>query len=204
MRHLGHETYFVVGHDRGARVAHRLARDYPDAVAAVSFLDIVPTEHMFAQTEKVFATGYYHWFFLIQPAPLPERLIGSDPGYYLTSKLSAWSKGNDCAFEPNAVAEYVRCFDTQSIHATCEDYRAAATIDLEHDAQDQGQVLKIPVQAIWGQKGLVGKLYDVLDIWQEYAENVIGDAIPCGHFLPEEAPERTANALISFLGRKAR
>ena len=198
MRHLGHETYFVAGHDRGARVAHRLARDYYDAVRAVSFLDIVPTEHMYAQTEKVFATGYYHWFFLIQPAPLPERLIGSDPSYYLTSKLSAWSKGNDIAFEPEAVAEYVRCFDAASIHATCEDYRAAATVDLDHDGQDQGVLLKMPVQALWGHKGLVGKLYDVLDVWRGYAENVVGESMPCGHFLTEEAPEQTANALISF------
>jgi haloacetate dehalogenase len=204
MRHLGHETYFVAGHDRGARVAHRLARDFPDAVAAVSFLDIVPTEHMYAQTEQVFATGYYHWFFLIQPAPLPERLIGGDPGYYLTSKLRAWSKGNESAFDPAAVAEYVRCFDKESIHATCEDYRAAATIDLEHDAQEHGGVMKMPVQALWGQEGLVGKLYDVVDVWQNYAENVVGEAMPRGHFLPEEAPEQTTDALISFFRRAVR
>ncbi|NIZ62523.1 alpha/beta hydrolase [Sedimentitalea sp. CY04] len=198
MRHLGHETYFVAGHDRGARVAHRLARDFPDAVAAVSFLDIVPTEHMYAHTEQTFATGYYHWFFLIQPAPLPERLIGNEPGFYLTSKLSAWSKGNDSAFESEAVAEYIRCFDAASIHATCEDYRAGASVDLQHDAHDQGTLLKMPVQALWGQKGLVAKLYNVPEVWQGYAENVVGEAMPCGHFLPEEAPEQTANALVDF------
>ncbi|SDZ57345.1 haloacetate dehalogenase [Jannaschia faecimaris] len=195
---LGHKKFFVAGHDRGARVAHRLARDYPNIVAAVSFLDIVPTEHMYAQTERTFATSYYHWFFLIQPAPLPERLISSDPGYYLTTKLRSWGKGNDSAFESEAVSEYIRCFDAASIHATCEDYRAAATIDLQHDAHDQGTLLKMPVQALWGEKGLVGRLYDVIGVWQDYAEHVEGEAMPCGHFLPEEAPAQTAKALIKF------
>lgn len=198
MQLFGHETYYVAGHDRGARVAHRLARDFPDAVAGVSFLDIVPTDHMYGQTEKVFATGYYHWFFLIQPAPFPERLIGHDPSYYLTSKLADWSKGNVSAFEPEEVAEYTRCFNNASIHATCEDYRASATIDLEHDALDLPVPLKMPVQVLWGQKGLVGNLYDVVDVWQSYADDLVGKAMPCGHFLPEEAPQQTADALVSF------
>ncbi|WP_286238628.1 alpha/beta fold hydrolase [Neptuniibacter halophilus] len=203
MKQLGHDSYFVAGHDRGGRVAHRLARDYPDAVKAVSFLDIVPTEHMYAQTERTFATGYYHWFFLIQPSPLPERLIGGDAEYFLTAKLSAWSKGNDAAFAPEAVREYVRCFSPEAIHSTCEDYRAAATIDLDHDQQDAGVQLTMPVQALWGAKGLVAMLYDVVDVWGRYAEQVEGEALDCGHFLPEEAPEETAGWLISFFKAQA-
>lgn len=198
MLHLGHDTYGVAGHDRGARVAHRLARDFPASVSAVSFLDIVPTEHMYEHTERVFATGYYHWFFLIQPAPLPERLIGNDPEFYLASKLNAWSKTDAHAFEEAAMAEYVRCFDKASIHATCEDYRAAAGIDLEHDAVNKGQKLDMPVQALWGREGLVGALYDVLAVWGDYAEAVEGASFPCGHFLPEEAADQTAEALIAF------
>lgn len=198
MKQLGHESYYVAGHDRGARVAHRLARDNAEAIKAVSFLDIVPTEYMYAHTERTFATGYYHWFFLIQPAPLPERLISSDPEYFLTSKLSAWSKGNHEAFDHEAVTEYVRCFDAETIHSTCEDYRAGATIDLEHDKQDKGKKLKMPVQALWGAKGLVAELYDVPGVWGIYAESVEGESLPCGHFIPEEAPEQTTDKLISF------
>ena len=203
MDHLGHDRFAVAGHDRGGRVAHRLARDNPERVAAVSFLDIVPTEHMYARTERVFATGYYHWFFLIQPAPLPERLIGNDPAFYLTSKLKAWGRGGAAAFDDAAVAEYVRCFDAAGIHATCEDYRAAATIDLTHDSADAGIKLDMPVQALWGDKGLVGTLYDVDAVWRGYAESVDGRPVPGGHFLPEEAPDETADALIGFFKKTA-
>ncbi len=203
MEILGFDTFGVVGHDRGGRVAHRFARDYPDRVKALSVLDIAPTEYMYANTDTVFATGYYHWFFLIQPGPLPERLIGRDPEFYLRTKMSAWSKGNTKAFSDEAMAEYIRCFSAEScIHATCEDYRASAGIDLEHDRAAGQSKLEMPVLALWGAKGLVGKLYDVLAVWQGYADNVEGFALPCGHFLPEEEPEKTAAALVAFFRRE--
>ncbi len=199
MRSLGHERFAVAGHDRGGRVAHRMARDFPDRVRALAVLDIVPTEHMYAEAEREFATRYYHWFFLIQPAPLPETLIGADPEFYLKRKIGAWSSGDDRTFSEAAVAEYVRCFrDPECVAATCEDYRAAATIDLVHDARDSGRRLGMPLLALWGARGVVGTLYDVLAVWKRYAAQVEGFALPCGHFLPEEAPEATARALISF------
>ena len=198
MRKLGHETFLLAGHDRGARVAHRMTRDYPHAVRALAVLDVAPTAHMYANTTAEFATGYYHWFFLIQPAPLPEKLIGADPGFYLHSNLSAWSKGNTAAFTPEALAEYERCFTAETIAATCEDYRAAATIDLDHDARSTGEKLQQPVLALWGNKGLVAKLYDVIAAWEDVATNVRGAPLPCGHFLPEEAPEETARILTDF------
>ncbi len=196
---LGHTRFCVAGHDRGARVAHRLARDYDDRVRAVSFLDIAPTEYMYAQTDQSFASAYYHWFFLIQPAPFPETLIGRDPDFYLSSKLTAWSTDIPAAFDPSVVAEYTRCFrDPACIHATCEGYRAAATIDLDHDRADAGAKLAMPVQVLWGGNGVVGRLYDVPNVWHQYAEMVEAHALPCGHFLPEEAPKETAAHLINF------
>lgn len=202
MQHLGHDTYAVAGHDRGARVAHRLARDWSDRVRAVSFMDIVPTEYMYAHTDMAFATGYYHWFFLIQPAPLPERMIEADPETWVRAKLHAWSQGNTAAFSEAAVAEYTRCFAQDGgVHATCEDYRAAATIDLAHDRADAGRKLPMPVQALWGAKGLVGRTYDVVGVWSDYADHAEGQAVPGGHFVPEESPAEAAEALIAFLRR---
>ena len=202
MRALGHERFAVAGHDRGGRVGHRMARDYPERIKALAVLDIVPTEHMYAQTERVFATRYYHWFFLIQPAPLPERLIGADPEFYLRAKIGAWSKGNTHAFSEAALAEYIRCFkNPECISATCEDYRAAATIDLRHDSADAAKRLETPVLALWGAKGVVGELYDVVAVWQRYAERAEGFPLSCGHFLPEEESDRTATALTGFLSK---
>ncbi len=199
MNALGFSRFCVAGHDRGGRVAHRLALDHPEAVERVAVLDIAPTATMYAQTNREFATGYYHWFFLIQPAPLPERLIGSDPAFYLRSKLAAWSKGNTAAFTERAVAEYIRCFnDASCIAATCEDYRAAASIDLVHDQADKDKRLTMPLLALWGTNGLVGKLYDVPSTWREKATNVEAIPLPAAHFLPEEVPNETAEALIRF------
>ena len=199
MRALGHVRFAVAGHDRGGRVAHRMALDHPQAVARVAVLDIAPTATMYSRTDMAFATGYYHWFFLIQPAPLPERLIGADPDFYLRFKLGAWSQGRDGFFAPEAVAEYLRCFaDPATIVATCEDYRAAATIDLEHDAADAGRRVEAPLLALWGERGLVGRSYDVLASWREKAREVRGHALPAGHYLPEEAPEAVAEALAGF------
>ena len=205
MRQLGHERFAVAGHDRGGRVGHRMARDYPERVESLAVLDIVPTEHMYAKTERVFATRYYHWFFLVQPAPLPERLIGSDPEFYLRAKIGAWSKDGAHAFDEEALAEYIRCFrNPDCIAASCEDYRAAATIDLHHDAADGANRLETPVLALWGAEGVVGHLYDVMDVWSGYAELVDGLALPCGHFLPEEEPDRTTSALTDFFIRNLR
>lgn len=194
---LGHDDFHLVGHDRGGRVAHRLALDHADRVRSLSVLDIAPTATMYAQTDMAFARGYYHWFFLIQPAPVPERLIGAEPEFFLRTILKSWGKSGEEAYHPDAVAEYIHYFnDPATIHATCEDYRAAATIDLEHDVV--GEQIACPVLALWGAKGLVGQLYDVIATWQEKAADVRGQGLPCGHFLPEEQPDATARALIDF------
>lgn len=198
MAALGFERFRLCGHDRGARVAHRLALDHPERVEKLAVLDIAPTLRMYADTDQGFATAYYHWFFLIQPAPLPERLIGADPAFWLRSCLGKWGF-DEGAFAPEALAEYQRCFaEPATIHATCEDYRAAAGIDLEHDRADLGRRLPMPLLALWGERGLVGRSWDVPAVWREHAESVEGAALPCGHFLPEEAPAETLAALLSF------
>lgn len=198
MAHLGFERFFVAGHGRGGRVAHRMALDHPGAVARVAVLDIVPTHKIFSTVNQAVATGYYHWFFLIQGDGLPETLIGRDPAYYLKRKLAQWG-GNMGAFTDEALAEYVRCFsDPACIHASCEDYRAAASIDLEHDEADMERKVSCPLLALWGEKGLMERHFDVLMTWRERAADVRGGALPCGHFLPEEAPDQTAAELIAF------
>ncbi|MBC7183174.1 MAG: alpha/beta hydrolase [Marinobacter sp.] len=200
METLGHQQFSVAGHDRGARVAHRLCLDYPERVERACVMDIAPTLHMFEHTDQAFATGYYHWFFLIQPDGLPEHMIGLDPGYYLREKLRRWSApGAD--FNRDAVADYVRCFSSpEAIHASCEDYRAAAGIDLVHDRDDRnaGRKVSCPLQVLWGSKGFVSRTYDVLSVWGSYGLNVEGKALDCGHFLPEEAPEAVIDELRRF------
>ncbi len=201
MTQLGCEEFFVVGHDRGARVGHRMALDHAQRVQKLAVLDIAPTYKMYMTADKIFATVYYHWFFLIQPFDFPERLIGSQPEYYLRACLKRWS-ADIAAFPPEVVEEYVRCFsDPATIHATCEDYRAASSIDLEHDEGDMSQRVTCPLLALWGEKGFVGRRYDVLETWRERASDVRGGTIPGGHFLPEEAPEETYHALREFLSR---
>jgi haloacetate dehalogenase len=196
---LGFEKFAVAGHDRGARVGHRLALDHPDRVTKLALLDIAPTLAMYERADMAFASAYYHWFFLIQPFDLPERLIGADPDYYLEKKIGKWSK-NEGAFDAAALAEYKRCFrDPATIHATCEDYRAAAGIDLEHDRADLNRKLACPLLALWGAEGVIERSYDVLEIWRERARDVTGKALPCGHFLAEEAPAETLDALLDFL-----
>lgn len=199
MRALGFQRFAVVGHDRGARVGHRLALDHPHAVARLALLDIAPTLDMYRRTDMGFATAYYHWFFLIQPYDLPERLIGGDPDYYLEKKIGAWSRTED-AFHPEALAEYKRCFrDPATIHATCEDYRAAADIDLVHDEADLDRKIDCAVLVLWGGQGVIEKCFEPLALWGERAREVGGRALPCGHFLPEEAPEETLAELQDFL-----
>jgi len=201
MRALGHERFRLVGHDRGGRVAHRLCVDHPEAVERVAVLDISPTRIMYGRTDQAFATAYYHWFFLIQPFDLPERLIGADPGYYLRRKLGGWGS-NAAVFDARALAEYERCFaDPRTIHATCEDYRAAASIDLEHDAADvaAGRKVRCPLLVLWGERGVVHRLFAPLADWSEVATDVRGRALPCGHYLAEELPDATLEVLEPFL-----
>jgi len=200
---LGFPRFRLVGHDRGGRVAHRLAADHPNAVERLAVLDISPTRIMYGATNQAFATAYYHWFFLIQPFDMPERLIGADPLYYLQRKLKGWASAG-ATFDRRAMAEYERCFaDPQTIHATCEDYRAAATIDLEHDEADVGAGRKLgcPVLALWGDKGVVHRLYDPVNDWKTVALDVRGRALASGHYLAEEAPAATIEALAAFLRR---
>ena len=195
---LGHQRFFVAGHDRGGRVAHRLARDCPEAVERLAVLDIAPTTMMYDTTDMQFATSYYHWFFLIQPAPFPETLIGHDPKFFLERKMRHWGKNRD-AITDDAFNEYLRCFSNpQTIHASCEDYRASASIDLVHDAADADRKLTMPLLALWGEDGMVGNKYDMLAAWRDVAENVSGFAVPGGHYLPEEAPDETYRALLNF------
>jgi haloacetate dehalogenase len=200
MTALGFKRFMVAGHDRGGRVAHRMALDHAERVEKVAFLDIVPTRTIFKATDQAIATGYYHFFFLIQPNGLPERLIGGDPIFYLQSKLSHWGKGGLEMFAPEALEEYERCFKNPDvIHASCEDYRAGASIDLIHDEADIDNKIQCPVQALWGLHGMMERHFDVIACWKERsASDVTGEALACGHFLPEEEPNATADALLAF------
>ncbi|MBV9377864.1 MAG: alpha/beta hydrolase [Alphaproteobacteria bacterium] len=199
MKALGFERFMVAGHDRGARVAHRLARDHPERVERVALLDIVPTLYRFETIDQQAATSSYHWFFLIQPGGLPERLIGAEPEFFLRSMLRP-----SAVFEPEIFAEYLRCFNNpETIRATCDEYRAGASIDLVHDRADRSRRLTMPLLVLWGQRSSQGSGYDVLSVWRDHAENVSGQAIGSGHFLAEEAPDETYRALRGFFGGKS-
>jgi haloacetate dehalogenase len=201
MRILGFERFQVVGHDRGGRVAHRMAVDHADRVKRLAVLDIVPTLTTFESVDQQLATAYYHWFFLIQPHPLPEHMIGLDPEFYLRRKTNMWGVGT-AHFTAEAMAEYIRCFKNPSaIHAMCEDYRAAATIDLEHDRADRAAGVKVrcPLLALWGGRATMDRSFDVLATWRDVALDVRGQAIDCGHYIPEERPEEFTAALLDFL-----
>ncbi len=199
MASLGFESFSVAGHDRGGRVAHRMALDHPDKVERLAVLDIAPTYSMYANTDFNFALAYYHWFFLIQPYPLPETMIGADPEFYLRKKFGQWGR-DETAFPEEAMQAYLRCFKEETIHASCEDYRASATIDMEHDKADidAGTGILCPILALWGEKGYVGNKYDVLAEWRKWATEVSGFGLPSGHYLPEEAPNETTAALLNF------
>jgi haloacetate dehalogenase len=198
MAALGFERFSVAGHDRGGRVAHRMALDHPNAVSRIAVLDIVPTHRIFKSVTKGVATDYYHWFFLIQPYDFPERLIGAEPEFYLRRTLGGWGARPD-AVAPVAFAQYRRCFlDPAAIHASCEDYRAAASIDLTHDEADLGRRIGCPLLALWGAHGIMARHFDVLATWRERAVDVRGEALDCGHYLPEEAPAETTAALRRF------
>lgn len=200
MKHLGFDHFFLVGHDRGGRVSHRMALDHPQAIKKMVVMDIAPTYTMYKTTDMEFAKAYYHWFFLIQPYDWPERLIGADPVYFLSKKFRQWGRDNS-AFTEEAFNEYVRCFTPETIHASCEDYRASASIDLEHDQIDidLGNKIICPLLCLWGEKGFVGGKYDIVTEWKKWADDVKGYGLPCGHYLPEEAPQETLAALLNFL-----
>ena len=205
MHTLGHERFGVLAHDRGARVAHRLAVDHPQAVRRLVLLDIAPTLDMYALTNEAFARAYWHWFFLIQPAPLPERLIEADPGAYVRDVMGRRSAGL-APFDPLALAEYQRCMALpDAAHAICEDYRAAAGIDLEHDRSDRAQERRLarPLLVLWGAEGVVHRCFDPLALWRRIAADVQGEALPCGHYIPEEAPERLLAKALPFLLKDA-
>jgi haloacetate dehalogenase len=198
MEHLGYTRFRVAGHDRGGRVAHRLCLDWPYRVERAAVLDIIPTHKLFTTTNQLVSTGYYHWFFLIQPDGLPEHMIGLDPDYFLKETLARWSALKE-NFAPEALQAYLRSFrDPACIHATCEDYRAAATIDLEHDEADMAKKIDCPLLVLWGLRGLMHKSYDVPATWRERASDVTAKGIDCGHFLPEERPLETLDALANF------
>ena len=198
MAALGFPRFAVAGHDRGGRVVHRMALDHPAAVERAAVLDIVPTRTLFANTDQAFATAYYHWFFLIQPDGLPEAMIGRDPEWFLRETIRRWSGRAEPVAE-EAVREYARWFrDPAAIHGSCEDYRAAAGIDLVHDAEDPGVRIACPLLVLWGEHGAMHRLYDVLDTWRPMADDVRGRPLPAGHFLPEECPEETLAALEEF------
>jgi len=194
MAALGFERFLVAGHDRGARVAHRLARDHPERIERLALLDIVPTLYRFETIDQKAATSSYHWFFLIQPGGLPERLIGAEPEFFLRTMLR-----DPAVFEPEIFAEYLRCFrNPETIRATCDEYRAGASLDLVHDRFDRGRRLMMPLLVLWGERSSQGSGYDVLGVWRDHAENVSGHAVASGHFLPEEAPDETYQALRGF------
>jgi haloacetate dehalogenase len=194
MRQLGHERFAVAGHDRGGRVAYRLALDHPERVTKLAVLDIIPTGEAFRRADMAFALGYWHWFFLAQPAPLPEELIGCNPENY-------YFRGDRGIFAPEALAEYLRCVrDPATIHAMCEDYRAGATIDFQLDEADRGARRNgCPVLTLWGRRGALETWYDVPAIWRDWADDVRGRSLDCGHYLAQEAPGETYAELRAFL-----
>ncbi len=198
MRQLGHEQFMVAGHDRGGRVAYRMALDHPGVVTKIAVLDVIPTLEAFERGGKAFGMGYYHWFFLAQPAPLPEKLINADPEWF-------WRWHTDRVprkfFSPDAVDDYLTCFrNPETVRAICEDYRAGATIDCEHDAadRDSSQHITCPLLALWGKQAKLEAWYDTLSVWREWASDVCGGPLDCGHYLAEELPEETAKALLAF------
>ncbi|RZI41588.1 alpha/beta hydrolase [Herbaspirillum sp. HC18] len=203
MRALGHDSFHLCGHDRGGRVSHRLALDHRDAVKKLMVLDISPTRTMYEATDKTFATRYYHWFFMIQPAPVPETLIGNSAAFLLRTTLGNWGSNGAQFVDPAAMAEYERCFcRPDAIHAACEDYRAAAGIDLEHDRDHETNRIACPVRVLWGEHGVVGRLFNPLEDWQAKCEQPVnGKALPAGHFIPEQVPDLLLADMLDFFGK---
>lgn len=198
MTRLGFDRFAVAGHDRGGRVTHRLCLDHAERVTRAAVLDIIPTLTWFEQVTAKRALDYYHWLFLAQPFDLPERLIGGDPDYYMHQKLGSWGSGFD-RFAPEAMASYLEAWRRpEVVHAACEDYRAAASIDLEHDRADRDARIRCPLLALWGEKGRMHGEFDVLATWAEKATDVAGRSLPCGHYLPEEQPKMVLDEFMRF------
>ncbi len=199
MEQLGFDSFLLASHDRGARVAHRLAKDHPQRIRKLAVLDIIPTHRMFQLVNKELATASYHWFFLIQPYDYPERVIGAAADYFVRYRFERVKDATN-VFPGEAVAEYVRCFtDPATIHGTCEDYRAGASIDLVHDEADFDNKVSCPLLVLWSATSYAGLTQDVLQVWREYATDVRGHSLPCGHYLAEEMPDETYTALRAFL-----
>lgn len=199
MRALGHNTFHLMGHDRGGRVAHRLALDHPDALLSLTVLDIAPTRDMYRTGGFAFGRAYYHWFFLIQRSPLPETLIGANPDAFIEYHMSRTLNGLTI-FDPEAFAEYRTAFrDPAMIHASCEDYRASATIDITHDEADLDRRIEAPLLVLWGDKGIIGRCFDPLALWRQRARRVVGGPLHCGHYIPEEAPDAVLDAVLPHL-----
>jgi haloacetate dehalogenase len=201
MRALGHERFAVVGHDRGGRCAYRMALDHPHAVTRLAILDIVPTSDVFRRCDMEVMLGFWIWSFLAAPEPVPERLIAGEPGLIVNHMLDMWSQRPD-AFSPEIRAQYIEKFsDHDTIHAVCEEYRAAATLDHQHDEADRGRRrIGCPVLALWSHIGAVARWHEPLEIWRTWADDVRGGPVTAGHFFPEEAPEQTVHRLLDFLG----
>ncbi|HXZ07780.1 MAG TPA: alpha/beta hydrolase, partial [Paraburkholderia sp.] len=200
MKHFGYERFLVCAHDRGARVAHRMALDYPDAVERLMLLDIAPTLAMYEATDRRFATLYFHWFFLIQPEPLPETLIGANPDVYFDRVMGSGPAGLT-PFAPEALAAYRQAIrQPGAVHAMCEDYRAAATIDLEHDRADveRGHKIGCPLRVLWGEQGVVEQCFEPLTEWRHVARDVSGRGLPSGHYIAEEVPDQLIAEMLSF------
>lgn len=201
MQHLGHARFSVLAHDRGARVAHRLAMDHPHAVQRLVLLDIAPTLAMYEQTGEDFARAYWHWFFLIQPAPMPERLIEADAAAYVREVMGGRSAGL-APFDARALGEYMRCLALPgAAHGVCEDYRASAGVDLAHEREDraQGRRLAMPLLVLWGEQGVIERCFHPLEEWRKLADDVRGGPLPCGHYIAEEAPQALLDAALPFL-----
>jgi len=201
MELLGFDSFALMGHDRGGRVAYRMALDHPERIRRLVVLDIAPTLAMYEQTTRQFATSYYHWFFLIRPAPFPELLINGNPDAYLEHTIGGRSAGL-APFTPEAYAEYLRCLrDPATIHGICEDYRASAGIDLDHERADlaAGRRIACRMLALWGAQGVVGQCFDPLAEWRKLASKVEGRALPCGHYIPEENPAGLLDEVLPFL-----
>lgn len=198
MGNLGYQTFDVLAHDRGARVAHRMAMDHADNVNSLMILDIAPTREMYANTTDGFARDYWHWFFLIQDAPMPEVMIGADPDAFWLAKCP------DKVFADAALAAYLQAFrDPACIAASCEDYRAAATIDIRHDDDDGDAVIECPLHVLWGAKGVIEARFECLALWQTRARNVSGNSLDCGHYMAEELPDEVVNEALKFFGLHA-
>ena len=204
MTALGHKRFFLCGHDRGGRVAHRLALDHAGRVERIAVLDVAPTREMYRGTTEAFARAYAHWFYLIEPAPFPERMIGEGDRAeeYWRTKCGTGSAGM-MPFDPRALAQYLRCFrDPATVHATCNDYRAAISIDIRHDDEDGAKKVTPPLLALWGKHGVIERCFDCLELWRERADDVRGLALPGGHYLAEEHPALVAQHLAGFMGER--